>query len=179
MKKKLFVNTAGRFFGDSSKLYKFLNYLKKDKHVKHLEEKNGFFMIQVQEDYSFKYFYSPSFIYISPVLIDKKGKYHFNISSWERKDVEKLLKLVEKFPAYKLLSLKQEKIGDVSISKISPDLTDKQKNAMELAVKNGYYEFPKKITLKELAKIIGVAYSTFQQHLSYAEKKINSSFCPK
>lgn len=177
--KKLFVNTAGRFFGEEDKKNKFLSFLKKDKHVKNLEERNGFFMILVQEDYSFKPFYSSSFIYISPVLIDNNGKYHFHIGSWERKDIEELLKLGEKLPQYKLITLKQEKIDDVSVTKLRSDLTEKQKNTMELAVKNGYYEFPKRITLKELAKIAGISYSTFQQHLSYAEKKINSSFCPQ
>ena len=56
--------------------------------------------------------------------------------------------------------------------KVMPNLTDKQKNAIELAIKSGYYESPKRISLRQLAKQSKLALSTFQQHLSAAERKL-------
>ena len=43
---------------------------------------------------------------------------------------------------------------------------------MELAINAGYYNYPKKITLPELAKKMKISYSTFQAHLKKAEGKI-------
>jgi len=53
-----------------------------------------------------------------------------------------------------------------------PELTQKQKRALEIAINNGYYDYPKKIKMEKLAKIMGVSYSTYQQHLKTAEGKI-------
>jgi len=177
--KRLYVNSAGRFLGEHPDKSKFMNFLKKDKHILKLEEHEGFFIVLVEEDYSFKPFYSSSFVYLSPVIINKEGLYSFHIGSWHREDIEKLLKKVEGFEGYKLLSLKQERIKDISLTGIRPNLTEKQKKAYELAVEKGYYEYPKKIDLKQLAKLAGVSYSTFQQHLKYAEKKVSNFFFNK
>jgi predicted DNA binding protein len=62
---------------------------------------------------------------------------------------------------------------------LHPELTDKQKTAIELAIKNGYYEYPRKIELKKLAKIMKVSYSTYQAHLRKAEKSLIPFFFEK
>jgi predicted DNA binding protein len=41
-----------------------------------------------------------------------------------------------------------------------------------LAIKNGYYSSPRKINVKELAKISKLSFSTFQVHLRKAEEKL-------
>ena len=51
-------------------------------------------------------------------------------------------------------------------------LTEKQKQALELAIKHEYYSWPKGITLEQLAEKIGVSRSVFQEHLRKAEEKI-------
>ena len=53
-----------------------------------------------------------------------------------------------------------------------PKLTEKQKKALSSAIKNGYYGYPRKATLKQLAKDVGVSLSTFQFHLAKAEAKV-------
>jgi len=158
---------------------KIINFLKKSKYVIHLEENNNLLNLLIKEDKKFKPFYSPFFIYLSPVLIDKKGTYHYHLGSWNRDEITKLIKFLDKNYKSKLLNLKQRKINNISILGVQPDLTEKQRKAFELAVNNGYYDYPKKIELKELAKISKISYSTFQQHLKYAEKKINNFFLGK
>ena len=49
---------------------------------------------------------------------------------------------------------------------------EKQKQAIELAIKRGYYTSPRKISLQELAKISKLSFSTFQVHLRKAEEKL-------
>ena len=51
-------------------------------------------------------------------------------------------------------------------------LPEKQKEAFDIAVKNGYYKFPRKIDLTGLAKLAGVSASTFHENLRKAEAKL-------
>ena len=71
-----------------------------------------------------------------------------------------------------LLSIQNKKIKSISAIKVAPELTEKQKQAIELAIKRGYYTSPRKISLQELAKISKLSFSTFQVHLRKAEEKL-------
>jgi len=168
-----YVTSYGRFIGKEENRKKAIKFLKKDKHVISIEESKDFFLILVKEDKNFKSFYSPAFFHLSPTNISNQGIYTFHIASWNRKDIESLLKNAEKYPGFKLISLKQEKIQNMVVTSVLPNLTEKQKQVYDLAVEKGYYDYPKKIELKQLAKILNISYSTFQQHLKYAEKKIS------
>lgn len=75
-----------------------------------------------------------------------------------------------------LFSIKQEKIKNVSSLHFSPNLTEKQVQALQLAMKEKYYHYPRAITIPQLAKIAKKSYSTFQEHLRRAEEKIISYF---
>ena len=68
--------------------------------------------------------------------------------------------------------LKIARIGDGIKAKASKEVTDKQSRAFEAAVSQGYYEWPKQITLKELALMSGVSRTTYQNHLRKAESRI-------
>jgi predicted DNA binding protein len=73
---------------------------------------------------------------------------------------------------FKLLKFKQEILDNLAIINIIPDITKKQNKALQLAVDNGYYSYPKKVELKELAKMMKISYSTYQAHLKKAEGKL-------
>ena len=47
-----------------------------------------------------------------------------------------------------------------------------QKQAIELAIKNGYYNVPRKTSVEKLAKLSKLSFSTFQVHLRKAEEKL-------
>ncbi len=177
--RQLYLNLIGTVKGDHEKKLELIKFLKKSKPIINLEENNDFLNILITEDKNFKLFYSPFFIYLSPVLIDNKGIYHYHIGSWRRQEITNLIKFIEQNYQLNLKSLKQEKIQNISILGFQPNLTKKQKNAYESAVKNGYYEYPKSIELKDLAKLSKISYSTFRQHLKYAEKKIGEFFIGK
>ena len=143
-KNKEYVTSVGRFINPNADFKEVIDFVKKDPRLVNIEEHNGFFIITVIEDEDFYYFTSPNFVHISPVIISPKGMYTFHLASWKREELEKLIKKVEDFPKFKLLSLKEETITNVSISGLQPGFTEKQKQAYELAVKKGYYEYPKK-----------------------------------
>jgi len=174
--KKIFVNQVGEIIGNEKAKSKAIKYLKKSKYFVNLEVNKNFINLLIKEDKKFAPFYNPNFIYISPIRIDDSGKYSYHLGSWKKENFSKLLEFLEKNYDVRIFNIRQERIKNVSITGIEPDLTEKQRNAYELAVKEGYYEYPKKIKIKNLAKLFGISYSTFQQHLKYAEKKISEFF---
>ncbi len=174
--KGLFINLVGNVTGYEKDEESIIRFLKRSKYFLKMESNGNFFNLLIKEDKKFAPFYSPSFIYLSPVKIDHSGIYTYHLGSWGKEDLSDLLKFIGKNYSYKILHFRQESIKSVSILGVQPNLTEKQRSAYELAVKKGYYEYPKRIDIKQLAKLSGISYSTFQQHLKYAEKKISEFF---
>ena len=52
------------------------------------------------------------------------------------------------------------------------ELSEKQKKSLDIAIKNGYYAFPRKINLNQLAKIARISKQSFQESLCRAENKL-------
>jgi predicted DNA binding protein len=66
---------------------------------------------------------------------------------------------------------------DVEIKKarrpeLTKPLTDRQEEVIRLALEAGYYDQPKRVTIKDLAKRVGIAPSTYQEILQRAERKV-------
>lgn len=56
------------------------------------------------------------------------------------------------------------------------DLTAKQRAALEVAHRQGYFERPRRTTATELAETLDISHSTFLQHLHRAQEKIFERF---
>jgi len=67
--------------------------------------------------------------------------------------------------------VKVQKVGRFEPEENRNNLTAKQEQALKLAIQRGYYEWPKKVTLEELAGMSGITRVTFQNHLRKAEEK--------
>lgn len=52
------------------------------------------------------------------------------------------------------------------------DLSERQREAFELARRRGYYQWPRKVTASELAEEMGVSKTTLLEHLRKAEAKL-------
>lgn len=68
------------------------------------------------------------------------------------------------------------RITELSTRNNSPILSNKQEQFLRAAVESGYFEFPKKIKLRQLANRLGVAQSTLNESLRTAQKKILVSY---
>ena len=79
---------------------------------------------------------------------------------------------MKKHRVAELLKFKKQKIRNISIVGVLPELTDKQKEVLELAIKSGYYDYPRKIELRDLAKQLKISLSTYREHLRIAERKV-------
>ena len=78
----------------------------------------------------------------------------------------------EKLEDFKILKIEKTKLTDIYFPNVMPNMTFAQKEAITLAQKYGYYDFPRRIELKELSKISKKSLSTFREHLRKAEKNI-------
>lgn len=169
---KILSFLVGEMFGEDKSKKAFIKSLKKEKRVAHMEVKNNFLSALFHEPLKLSIFYNPNILYIKSLFISKEGWQLYNIASWDRKELTNFLYFLEKNRKGKILKLKKEKISNISIMTSFPEMTKKQKQALDLAIKEGYYEYPRKTDVQTLAKKQGLAFSTFQAHLRKAEKKV-------
>jgi predicted DNA binding protein len=87
-------------------------------------------------------------------------------------NLKKFLKVIKNLGEVKRVSFKQATFNEQTILSC---LTDKQKEILIAAKKNGYYSYPRKINSKELSKKIGLSKPTVVQHLRKAEVRLVSN----
>ncbi len=167
----MFIEHFGTLYGSQKQINKYLSDLKKSKKVIHLEkERNTFFVLEKRRRKETPgSYYRQELIYVKPVAVDSKG-----MEIWELASIKKssLMDFINSYKQAEMLFIRKTKLKDIYFPRLSPDLTNQQRNALELAKKEGYYEFPKKITLERLGKISGLSFSAYREHLKKAEKKI-------
>jgi predicted DNA binding protein len=168
----IYIYMVGFLFGEQKNKEKFIKDIKKEKGVLHFENKNDFIIAQVIEPLKLAPMYDSKIINLEPIFIDEQGFNHWTIGSWDKEDLMAFIKVVEKEYNAELISITQRNITNFSIISMQPELTTKQKRAMELAIKENYYSYPRKVELRDLAKIMKISYSTFQAHLRKAEQKL-------
>ncbi len=175
-KKYLYLTTAGYIIGEEKNKKKLLKDIKKLKEVVNLEFHNDFGIVTTRQPLYTEPIYNPKLIILRPMFLSHDGYHIWEIASWDKKSLLKIIKIAKKYHKAEILKLKQEKVKRISFTTIFPGLSDKQKKAFELAILKGYYSYPRKIKLIELAKLMKISYSTFQEHLRRAEEKLIPSF---
>lgn len=158
----------------------FFKSLKKDKKIVYFERDGDFFFATYAEVVggaraeAVKLAFNPRLVFLKPVIIESDGWEYWEVGSPDRKDVEALLKVTKSMPntVFKIAYFKQVRLGRMMVSSIMPDITDKQRQAISLAIENGYYGYPRKVKLESLAKMMKVSLSTYQFHLAKAEEKL-------
>jgi predicted DNA binding protein len=171
-KKNLYLISGGIVFGDEENKKELIKDLKKSENIVNFEQ-SGDFVINVSKQPLYtEVFYNSEVIRPNPVIINKQGFHFWHLASFDRKILEKILDVAEKELNAKIISFKQEKVSNINFTRLFPELSKNQKKAMEIAINSGYYDYPKKIKMEELAKKMKISYSTFQAHLKKAEGKI-------
>ena len=161
--------------GEEESKRQFINELKKDKRIKEIDAKND--VLTVLINYSLKEinqadletFYDPALIHIEPVLNSEDGREYWVIGSYEKEKLSKLIDSATRLHEGQLLSMVNVKLDNFSLISLTPKISEQQKKIILAAFKHGYYSYPRKIEIKELAKILGISYSTCQEHLRKAE----------
>jgi predicted DNA binding protein len=169
---ELFVNAVGSVIGSKNNQKLFLKDLKKEKEITEFEIHKNFLMIQLKQPIGLKALYSQELIQVSPIKILPNFTQEYHLASWNRNNLVKIVNLKNKNVKINIKQFKKEKIQDIIITNIKPDLTTKQDKAFSLALENGYYKFPRQSELLTLSKKMNISISTFQAHLRKAECKI-------
>lgn len=170
--KWLYLITAGILFGEEKNKRALIKDLKKQPQLVEFELTKDFAINITKQPLFTEPVYDPKVIYPNPMVINKDGYHIWDLASFDRHALEKVLKFAEKHLGARVLQFHEEKISNISFTRLLPELTKNQKKAMEIAINKGYYEYPKKIKMEELAKLMGISYSTYQAHLKKAEGKI-------
>jgi predicted DNA binding protein len=172
-KNKFFYTELHILQGKEENKRGFIKDLKKEKSIKKFEQK-GDNIFTLNEEPIEKQYYAPNFdpkiIQVKPVAQRTDGYEDWELACWDKETLMRIMKV----PVFKveLKSIQNIKLGDIFLPHIYPKLSPKQKETIELAVKNNYYEYPRKIHLEELAKIAKVKRQTLQENLRRAEKKL-------
>ena len=116
-------------------------------------------------------------LYQSPTIY-RQGWEHYTVVAFDEDDVRELLSDLRSDRDIELLSKLSISETQIPHSMLAPanqlfeDLTDRQLAALQLALERGYYEQPRKTSLRELADRTAVARSTYEEHLRKAENKL-------
>jgi len=172
-KGKVVSSSMHYMFGEQKDIDAFIKDLSKDKKVLNIERKGNMFFLLEESEEKVVQFFNPKIIFVKPVVQDIEGYETWEIASWERSVIERFVKSAKKVIAdFKLLKFVDVKIDNIFFPRLMPNLTDKQKHAIELAISKGYYKSIRKTNLRALAKEMGISLSTFEQHLRAAEEKL-------
>jgi len=167
------TNSMHQLFGKEKQIEKFVKDLKKEKDVLYAELKNNnLFLVEKKKNTPVKN-YNRNIFLASPVKIDIEGYEYWEIGSFNREEINKFLNAMDKICfELEILSIKETTAQNIFFPKILPNLTNLQKKAMDLAIKEGYYKTPKQTSLRKLAKLTKTNLSTYAKHLQVAESKL-------
>jgi len=118
-----------------------------------------------------------SCLYQSPTIY-RQGWEHYTVIAFDGEDIRALLGDLRSDREIELLSKASISETQIPHSMLAPanqlfeNITDRQLAALQLALERGYYEQPRKTSLRDLADQTAVARSTYEEHLRKAENKL-------
>jgi len=159
---------------DEKKVYEeIVNYIKENKHVddvRTIQAENGLIHLLVKVRKCPVYLMlERNVLNFSKETATSNGDISLRIKAKKRSHIQKV---VDK------LARKNENIEILSIVKVKRDeeLTILQDRVIRMAWSLGYYDIPKKITIKEMSDILGIAPATLHEILKRAERKIITKY---
>lgn len=180
--KYVYTSAMIRLVGERKSVRKYIIYLKGHKKIANLEvyENAIFVLARHKANLSlYKAINDSVLIYPSPAYLTKDGFEMIEVAAWDRKVISDMIDSIEKNKTttyFEILQFKEKKLDDIYVSRLFPKLAEKQKAAINLAFKKGYYDFPRKVNLDSLAKISKVSKQTFRENLRKAEAKVIPKF---
>ncbi len=160
--------------GKEDRIKRFIKEMKADKRVIRTEDMGSQLITHSRVPKKDKHItneFSRELFLVEP-LLHENGYEYWHLASWNREKLIEFYNNSKQVGEVKILKLREEKARDIFYPRIMPKLSSKQKRAFDLAVEFGYYEFPQKIHLQDLAKYMKVSRMTYREHLRKAESKV-------
>jgi predicted DNA binding protein len=120
-------------------------------------------------------FYHKKVFFLKPVIVDKRGYEHWEIASTKKDYLMEFVAQTRRLRGLKDLKIEkivQAKVNQIYFPQIMPLISREQQAAIELAAREGYFDYPRKTELRDLARLSKKSLSTFREHLRKAEKKL-------
>jgi predicted DNA binding protein len=87
----------------------------------------------------------------------------------ERKNLTEFVEMMKSVGTIRKMAIRKAAYQNADILAV---LTEKQKEVMVAAFKNGYYDYPKKISSEKLCQKVRISKPTLLQHMRKAEGRI-------
>lgn len=180
--KKINLLVGGVISGSEENKRQFVVGLKNDIKINNIERHHDFIIIHAQHllsreaEAEIKIFYNPQYIRTKPIHVASDGWEYWEVACLDRDELNKLVHTAIKYYSGELFSIKKEMLRGITSLEVTPNLTEKQLEALKLAYKEGYYNYPRRLTIPQLASIVKRSYSTFQENLRKAENKLIDYF---
>ncbi|MDD5253588.1 MAG: helix-turn-helix domain-containing protein [Candidatus Nanoarchaeia archaeon] len=161
---------------DENKKKDFLINLRKDKRIVNLDISGDIFTYEInlgKKGEHVMLYHMRQILFVKPVVNHPDGYEYWEVASWKKEQLQRFIELLrEHMDVCNILKMQQSPLSDIYFPNVMPKLSKSQKKAIELAYLNGYYSYPRGVSLADLAKIAGLGISTFQEHLRKAEIKL-------
>jgi predicted DNA binding protein len=122
-------------------------------------------------------------LHLSPSMVEKGWEYH-RIIAFKEKDFQELVERLTT-AGVEVEILRKATFNDsvansltVSTDSLFSELTQRQKDALLVAFKAGYYKSPRKVNVASIAAKKHVPRTTFQEHLNKGENKLVTALAP-
>ena len=174
---KKYATTVCKFVGyDQDKKKKFLEDLKRDPSISRLDVSGDVFVYEYdlgKEGEHVMLYFDPEMVFVKPTVNSPDGHEYWEVASWSKDKITKFIEeLCKHMDKSKVLGIGQVTNVEVYFPSVMPKLSPMQEKALMLAYQWGYYDYPRKIDLRELAKRAGISLATFQENLRKAENKM-------
>lgn len=119
-----------------------------------------------------------------PPTVYRGGWEHYTVTAFDDRDVRRLLSDLDADREIEVLSTTTTETRRVphtlftSMDALLAGLTDRQLEALRIALDNGYFEQPRRVSVAELASQTSVARSTYEEHLRKAQNKLVANIEP-
>jgi predicted DNA binding protein len=119
---------------------------------------------------------SKKIFHSKPVFVDNHGVEHWEVVGWNREDINDFIRYIKEkthgLHDFKIIKIVKTKVSDLFFPQFMPLITTNQKKALDLAIAEGYYNYPRQCELADLAKMMSVSLSTYREHLRKAERAV-------
>lgn len=155
-----------------SEVDEYLTYIKRHNDTKRLTvlEKSGNQALILLNAYmpssSYEKVLSSGTVPSAPVVA-KEGFETYRIISPDPKGIKRVAHELEAIGDVRIM-----RVGDYRSEVSGPSLTDKQKDALAVALMNGYYSWPRNVGLEDLARAAKISRRSMQERLRRAEAKL-------
>lgn len=170
--KELLVQISGTLYGKSENKEAFYEQIGNDSDFINYETNGDFLIGLIRQPLYTRSLFDPEIFHVSPIQIFKDGYQFYTLGGFNQDKMMDIVKMVQDMNDANLIYFKEEKMRTLSITKVIPELTKKQHDAISLAIEKGYYQHPRRVNLQDLARIAGVTFSTFHAHLRKAEEQL-------